>query len=561
LEAARALDEAPFTRQQVENQAWPRPRPYPRTSVIDAYNEICPIEEVLSSHGYYVDGKRAIRPGGVNTSITINNGRSFHHHTNDPLSNGRWHDAFEVFCQLEHRGDVQQAVKAAAGMLGISFEAETAVNGAHAGLAIGGKLVKPTDDELCDLWRESVPPTAYGLGEFRRYNAGVWHEVSSDAVKAEIVSILCQQKPAGIRPTANLAASVMELARVKVAVPAEMWDADPDLLVCANGTLKISTGCLGPHSPNDYATAGLRYAYDPDAAAPIWQKYLASTVPDAADFIQEFAGYTLTGDTSYEIALWLNGPPGGSKSTFIDGLTAMLGPRVCNLGLAALERSNFALTNLPGKTLAVSTEQPSDFVKCTHLLNAIISGERVTVERKYQHPVDIVPRAKLVWAMNELPRIHDAGNGLFRRVRVINFPGLAAGARDPQVKETIKQEGAGILNWGLVGLRRLRARGTFEIPEHVERNTEEFREANDVASIYISESCVLGPAHKTQAKTFYVDYRNWCLDNGHAPKSSTSLAQDWKRLGLIRKTARGLRYWHGVALRRVLDGCVEGVEA
>ena len=96
-----------------------------------------------------------------------------------------------------------------------------------------------------------------------------------------------------------------------------------------------------------------------------------------------------------------------------------------------------ALANLPGKTLAVATEQPADYMAATHVLNAIISGEPVTVDRKYRDAVTITPRAKLAWAMNELPRVKGAGNGVFRRVKVVTFPAIPEHERRPELKELV----------------------------------------------------------------------------------------------------------------------------
>jgi D5 N terminal like len=45
--------------------------------------------------------------------------------------------------------------------------------------------------------------------------------------------------------------SVEELARAKVFVPDEVWDANDDILVCQNGTLEISSDTLREHRPGD----------------------------------------------------------------------------------------------------------------------------------------------------------------------------------------------------------------------------------------------------------------------------------------------------------------------
>jgi hypothetical protein len=124
LAAARQLDQAPKARQQIEAEA--RQSTTYRASlngqggVIDAYNARYSIEAVLERNGYTAKGKGFARPGGEHNSVTVRDGRSFHHNTNDPLNDGYWHDAFDVFCRLEHGGDYRSAVREAAKLLGLS---------------------------------------------------------------------------------------------------------------------------------------------------------------------------------------------------------------------------------------------------------------------------------------------------------------------------------------------------------------------------------------------------------------------------------------------------------
>jgi putative DNA primase/helicase len=412
-----------------------------------------------------------------------------------------------------------------------------------------GKPSPPTHDELRDRWIEGNPHHAHGLGEWRRYEDGIWPTVSETSVKAEISDVIETAKPEGIKPTASILASVTELTRIKVFVPDDRWDADDDVLVCKNGALHISTGELAKHQPKHYATSAVPYKYDPDARPVIWDYFLRNTLPSAANFLQEFAGYALTTEMAHELAVWLFGPPGSGKSTFIAGLAAMLGHRAGILGLADLERSRFTLADLPGKTLVVASEQPSSYLASTNTLNAIISGEPIQVERKYRDPFTVIPRAKVCWAMNELPRVADANSGLFRRVKVIAFPQLPEDERDPKIKHAIEQEGAGILNWALEGLWRLKERGHFEVPTGVEDATKQFRENNDVPALFIEDRCVQGADLKVQASQLYTEYKEWCFENGHRPMSSTRLADDWARLGFEKTASNGRRFYRGVTLR------------
>ena len=414
------------------------------------------------------------------------------------------------------------------------------------------KAPKPTDDELARLWRESHPNTAFGGGGWRRYDCGRWPEVPADKIKTEVKDVLEATKEIVIRPTAGLLSPFLELSRLDSFVSDDQWDSDPDVLCCTNGTLHIPTRTLRDHSPQDRITSVVPFDYDPQATAPTFQYAINSTVPESADFIQEYAGYCLTTDTKFELALWMYGPRGSGKSTIIEGIRSALGDQRCGLlSLSDIERSRFALTTLPGKTLMISTEQPGMFVSMSGLLNQLISGEPVTVERKFEHPVSFTPRAKLLWAMNELPRIADAGDGIFRRVKVIKFPALADEDRDPAIKEAIKGEGSGILNWAIDGLARLRARGHFEFPKEVINATEDFKAGNDIELNFLIDACrydLSNDALRTQSSELYNAYNAWAKSNGHKAKSSTKVAEDWRRLGLVKYAADGKSFWRGVSI-------------
>ena len=410
------------------------------------------------------------------------------------------------------------------------------------------KRAMPTDDELAGRWIEADAMTAYGLNDWRIYLDGHWPIVPEEQTKAGILQICTAAKSERVRPTAARVSSVMELARLLTFVPTEKWDTRNDILVFENGTLDLKKFKLREHSPEDYATRAVPYSYDETATMPHFDYALYSTIPGAAEFLQEFAGYCLTIDTTLETAVWFYGPPGSGKSTLLHGITTMMGDMVGHLSLAQIERSQFSLADLPGKRLVMSTEQPSMYVRSTDILNTIISGEPVQIERKHKPAYTIIPQAKIIFAMNDLPRVNDASNGLFRRVKVLKFPALAPEARDEKLKRLISDEGAGIMNWALDGLRRLRKRGHFTIPECVTSATDDFKRENDKASLFVSECCETSPENRVQSQLLYNGFKEWCFENGLKPSSSTSMAREWERLGFEKKRINGKTWWQNVGL-------------
>ncbi len=59
-----------------------------------------------------------------------------------------------------------------------------------------------------------------------------------------------------------------------IAVATEAWDADPWTLNVANGALDLRTGRLEAHQAGRYATKLAPVAYDADATAPRFLRFL-----------------------------------------------------------------------------------------------------------------------------------------------------------------------------------------------------------------------------------------------------------------------------------------------
>ena len=80
LDAARKLDECPYTRQEKQRRERDARQVHQRrtaasrngsTSVIGSFNRAHPIEALLERHGYTRSGDRLVRPGGRSASVSV----------------------------------------------------------------------------------------------------------------------------------------------------------------------------------------------------------------------------------------------------------------------------------------------------------------------------------------------------------------------------------------------------------------------------------------------------------------------------------------------------------
>jgi len=76
-------------------------------------------------------------------------------------------------------------------------------------------------------------------------------------------------------------------------------------------------------------------------------------------------------------------------------------------------------SNLEGKLLNLVTELNQNAELEDGMLKAIVSGEMMSVEKKFQDVREIEPFAKHIILTNHMPRIRDYSDGLFRRVTII----------------------------------------------------------------------------------------------------------------------------------------------
>jgi putative DNA primase/helicase len=354
--------------------------------------------------------------------------------------------------------------------------------------------------------------------QWLKYEDGVWARVNERYVKKMADAIVRDAKGEGVTYSFPIVGQVTSAAALALDVSDDVWDREPDLLPMSNSTLDLRTGELLAHSPEHYITAGLDFAYDPAAECPAWlylMDYLDENIGSGVStFLMEFAGYALTARTELETALFMEGPQGCGKSTVIEGLTAMMGPLATKLSLKSVQE-RFGRGRLPGKRLVYSTELPSIKLLETDVIDALISGETLEIERKNQHPFEYRSIAKVIQAANELPRVPNPRAGIFRRAKILRFPALQA-TKDESLKETIRKERAGILNLALEGLRRLDAQGGFTEVEAIEQFTQEWKSENDAVGTFLDECLENGPRN-LGLPSIYELYAAWCESQGYIP--------------------------------------------
>jgi len=325
-------------------------------------------------------------------------------------------------------------------------------------------------------------------GRFYRYFKGPYREFPDTDVKAKAVGFLREYYPtqATVRGIGDLLANLK--ASDLCYLPSD-WDApfligkdftelSGDPIVCANGVLRMHldasnkkwTTDFTQHTPLLFSIITLDAHYDPDATCNRWEKFLEEVIPnpELRDLLQEIGGYCLLPDTRFHKFFILLGIGANGKGVFIDVMSAVLGKRnVCTIPMSRFGE-RFSLFPLTQCLLNAVAEMPiaDSSTKGPRVaedkLKAIVSGDKIDVERKNVDIICARATAKLIYGTNDLPVFRDRSNGIRRRLIIVPFErDIPERERDSLfAKHIADTELSGVLNWMLVGLQRLLARVT-----------------------------------------------------------------------------------------------------
>lgn len=263
----------------------------------------------------------------------------------------------------------------------------------------------------------------------------------------------------------------------------------------------------------------------------LFWKFLNSSIPNKEDqeLLQEWVGSTLLPDTRYQKAMVLEGPGSNGKGVFTEVVSA-LHENVAAINLEKLD--GFGLSELPDASLVVVSETPKKGIN-EESLKQLIAGDRVVIDIKQHSQFTCKPFAKWLISCNAFPKIADESDGVWRRLIIMKFMTKFAGKeKDTKLAEKIiANEMMHVLEWALLGLQRLLARGEngdFVLPEHIKLNTEaEKVNSNNVAAFVDDMYVSYSDKPEMRKDAVFEKYISYCDSRSLIPFGDV---QFWKRI-------------------------------
>lgn len=295
-----------------------------------------------------------------------------------------------------------------------------------------------------------------------------------------------------------------------------------EVIACTNGLLHLNTRKLLPPTPKFFTQNALPFPFDSTAPEPTeFLKFLDSIWPgdhEAIDTLQEMTGYFLTADTRHQKAFLIIGPKRSGKGTLARILTQLLGPaNTVGPTLGGLA-TNFGLSPLIGKRLAIISDARlggrSDPQALAERLLAITGEDALTIDRKFQSAWTGRLQTRFLILSNELPNLSDASGALASRFVVLTLTKSFYGAEDLGLTDRLTTELPGILNWAIDGWVRLNERGYFRQPMSSAESIQELEDLGSPIGAFLRDTCDIAPGHTVVVDYIYDRWLRWCREQG-----------------------------------------------
>jgi len=265
----------------------------------------------------------------------------------------------------------------------------------------------------------------------------------------------------------------------------EFFDAEPVKTICLNnGLLDLDTMTVSDHSPDFFHFTKIPVDYNPDATCPHIISFFNSILKNPEQdvlLMQEITGWFLYKDYNPEKAVMLHGSGRNGKGKTLRLWETFLGVgNYCNVGLHELDPSNnqWAVSYLHKKLANFGGDLSGTSFSDSSIFKQATGRDTLKAERKHRDPIEFRNYAKMIFACNTLPRVYEDVKGFWSRWIYLDFPYHFESKEDfDSVKDvdpfvrlrdnniidklTSPSELSGMLNWAIIGLKRLLTKGDF----------------------------------------------------------------------------------------------------
>ena len=356
-------------------------------------------------------------------------------------------------------------------------------------------------------------------------------------------------------PSLSRAKRTEVLEYLNISIQDNISSSDADWIAFENGVYNIVDNSFSEFSPEHIITNKIRWNYNPGAyskAADEMLNRVSCDDPQIRLLLEEMIGYCFYRRNELRKAFILTGDGSNGKSTFLAVIQSLLGEEnIASLDLKELG-DRFKTAEMVGKLANIGDDISDEFIGNSAIFKKLVTGERISVERKGSDPFEFNNYSKMVFSANDIPRIKDKSGAVLDRLVIVPFNAKFT-VDKTGFKSNIRRDLVGhadvmeyLINLGISGLKRILEKQQFTIPEKVQEELDDYRQRNSPILGFIQEcededfKIENEPTNKV-----YKRYQEYCLANNLQTMSNVEFSKQINRrlnLKVVDKKISGKKY-------------------
>lgn len=340
-------------------------------------------------------------------------------------------------------------------------------------------------------------------------------------------------------PGLNRAKRTEVLAYLDILIRENSKAEDANLIAFENGLYNIVDDSFVEFTPEHIITNKIRWKYNPEAYSELADKTLnkiACNDPQIRALLEEAIGYCFYRRNELGKAFILTGDKSNGKSTFLSMVQCLLGDEnISSLDLKELG-DRFKTAEMFGKLANIGDDIGDEFIANPAIFKKLVTGERVSAERKGQNPFEFNNYSKLLFSANNIPRIKDKTGAVQRRLTIIPFDArFSADDPDfnPYIKHLLKTDEVMeyLINLGIAGLKRVLLNRKFTGSTKVQKAMDEYEENNNPIIGFFREcEDEEFQIENEPTNVVYKRYQEYCLANSLQAMSNIEFSKQVNRI-------------------------------
>lgn len=346
------------------------------------------------------------------------------------------------------------------------------------------------------------------------YDSGVYTTRGKDVIKSEV-----ERRLGPLCKTHYVNEVINKIVRKTITKREKMGNSNVNLICLDNGVLDLKKMMLLPHSPDYRFMTKIPITFNPHIEPSKVLDFIHDILyEDDIDVLQEWFGYMLYRGYHVKKGIIFVGDSDTGKTTLLNLIAKFIGENnISGVSLQKLSSDKFSGAHLYNKHVNIYDDLSATDINDTGSFKIATGGGYIQGEYKFGDQFQFINFSKLTFATNKIPmtKLNDDDIAYYKRWIVLMFENVFDDGNKKTDKLlidklTTKKELSGLLNWALVGLKRLLDNGQFsnnkdadEIKRIIQRN------ASDIARF--SQDCLIEEEGTWLSKQeLYDEYKEYC---------------------------------------------------